>query len=73
MGKALGHPHDCVRGSISTQAGTAQVLQMLLVRVTVGQKEPACSWEEEGLGLGPGLAVVMSEKMVLETVEMGVE
>lgn len=66
VGKALGHPHDCVRGSISTQAGTTQVLQMLLVRVTVAQ--PDC-WEEE---LEVGLAVI-SEKMVLAMVEMGVE
>lgn len=66
VGKALGHPHDCVRGSISTQAGTTQVLQMLLVRVTVAQ--PACSEAELGVELA-----VISEKMVLEMVETGVE
>lgn len=61
---ALGHPHDCVTASSSTQAGTAQLLQMLLVRVTVGH--PVCKD-------GPVVVLVTSEKMTLEMVLIGIE
>lgn len=65
MGMALGHPHDWVSGSISTQSGVAQLPQMELVRVTVGQ--PVCEGSE------PEGFCVIDEKMVLDTVEIGVE
>lgn len=69
MGTALGHPHDRVRGSTSTQSGAAQVLQMLLVRVTVGQPDCCCCCCWEAALEGPGAA---SEEMLLEAVVVGV-
>lgn len=68
VGMGSAQPQDWVRASISRQAGVTQVLQMLLVRVTVGQPV----WEEVVVGAVEA-AGVTSEKMVLEMVEMGVD
>lgn len=46
---ASGQSQSWVTGSISTQSGTAQLEQMELVRVTVGQ--PVCVEEEEEAGV----------------------
>lgn len=65
VGIALGHPQDCVSGSSSTQSGIAQLLQMLLVRVTVGH--PVC------MGSPALVLPVTTEYMMLEMVVIGVE
>lgn len=61
---ALGHPQDWVSGSIWTQSGMAQLPQMELVRVTVGQPD----WEDEE----SEVVCVTSDDSVLDVVAVGV-
>lgn len=65
VGMALGQPQDCVSCCIRMHSGRTQVLQTVLVRVTVGQ--PICVAE------GGLLVAVMSEYKVVASVETGTE
>lgn len=64
---ALGQPHGRVTGWTWTQSGVAQVLQTLLVRVTVGQSLDAL--ETEGVVVVAGSEVIGS--VTRDVVEAG--